>query len=158
MARKYAAETKVPVSKTRVEIEDLLRQHGVQKTGTLWLEDLGLVAFSHERRVFRLEVKLPPLKDFEYRGRGPVKAKRSEAEQRAAWEQECRAKWRSILLIVKARLVAIEAGAESWESAFMAQVVMPNGDLLGPTISAKLREAYHPGIPLPPLLPGGASQ
>jgi len=160
MARRYAEDTKVPVSRTRAEIEELLRSHGVEETATLLLKNRGIVGFQHARRVFRLEVDLPMLADFEFRRDGLQRqVKRSESEQRHAWDQACRAKWRSILLIVKARLVAIEAGAESWESAFMAHVVLPNGELLGPGLVEKLAHTYAPGgAPLPPLLPPGPPQ
>ena len=162
MARTYAEDTRVPVSKTRVEIEDLLRKHGVEDTATRWLKDHGIVAFQHAGRVFRFQVALPALESFavietdkpswQWKTRTPE-------QQRAVWEQACRTKWRSILLIIKARLVAIEAGAETWESAFLFHVVGPNGELLGPSIVEKLERAYGAGgAPLPPLLPAGAAQ
>jgi len=162
MARMFAEDTKVPVSKTRAEIEDLLRKHGVESTGTLWLKDKGIVAFQHERRVFRFQVELPKLEEFAFhpkrREYDEPKARNPE-QQRDAWEQACRSKWRSILLIIKARLVAIEAGAETWESAFLFHVVTPNGEQLGPSIVEKLERAYREGgATLPPLLPAGPAQ
>lgn len=154
---KYAEKTKVPVEKTRMEIERLLRSKGVHETATAWTRKLGIVGFQHAGRVFRFEMPMPQFEGFAtFPGR---KWKtRTEQQQREAWEQACREAWRQILLIIKARIVAIETGAETWEVAFLAYTVGPNGEVIGPRIVAELAKAYAGAAELPPMLPADTQQ
>ena len=50
------------------------------------------------------------------------KARRTAAAQRTAWEQVCRQRWRALLLIIRAKLEALESGittleSESWSTS-----------------------------------------
>lgn len=68
-------------------------------------------------------------------------------------EQQTRAKWRALLLCIKAKLESVESGIESFENAFMAHVVMPDGRTVGEHIRPRIASAYAEGK-MVPLLPG----
>ncbi len=60
--------------------------------------------------------------------------------------------WRALLLCVKARLEAVESGIETFEEAFLAHVVMPDGATVYEH-TAKAIEAHYKGGNHAPLLP-----
>jgi hypothetical protein len=50
----------------------------------------------------------------------------TEAER--LWEQACRRRWRALALVIKAKLEAAEAGITEFEAAFLAHIVLPDGE------------------------------
>jgi hypothetical protein len=71
----------------------------------------------------------------------------SEKEQKAQ-----RQKWRALLLCIKAKLEAVESKIETFEEAFLAHVVMPDGKTVGDHTLTAIAVAYE-GKDMPPLLP-----
>lgn len=72
-------------------------------------------------------ISLPDVTDPRF-GRSPGGRKRyNQVERRREWEQACRAKWRALLLIVKAKLEAVAQGISTVEREFLADVVTING-------------------------------
>jgi hypothetical protein len=97
----YAAKSKISVERTRGEIERLVRKYGAKGFASAWQEQSARVEFLCSGRHIRLTVSVP------------------ENEARA------REKWRAMLLLVKAKLVAVDAKIASFEEAFFADIVMP---------------------------------
>ena len=159
--KKFAESTDVPVSRTRAELEDLLSRYGASATAIFTSRDSAAVAFEmHDRKiVFKLRLPDPQARDFTHTKRGfrPVEERSAEAA-RQAWEKACRRKWRALLLAVKAKLVAVDDGIETFEEAFMAHVVMPDGRTVGNHIKPRIAEAYleNKHVPLLPHV-GGAN-
>ena len=60
------------------------------------------------------------------------------------------------MLIVKAKLEAIEAGISTIEREFLADVVMPNNQTVGQWLAPQIEQVYLSGK-MPPLLPGAES-
>ena len=58
-------------------------------------------------------------------------ASRTAADQQSAWEQACRQRWRALLLIIRAKLEAAEAGISTLETEFLANIVLPDGRTAG---------------------------
>ena len=79
--------------------------------------------------------------------------RRSPEQVDAAWEQACRARWRALYLIIKAKLEAIESGISTVEHEFLSDVVVPNGQTVGAFMAPQLEAAYTTGR-MPALLPG----
>ncbi|HEX3523863.1 MAG TPA: hypothetical protein VHT52_17465 [Stellaceae bacterium] len=102
----YANRTQVPVDKTRLEIERLVRKYGATGFGSAW-QDTGKgggkarVEFVCHNRHIRMTVDIPP------------------------YEQKARGRWRVLMLMVKAKLVAVDAEVITFEEAFFADIVMP---------------------------------
>lgn len=108
----YAEHTKVPVDKTRAEIEKVVTKYGATTFATLNEPERAVIIFeAHERRV-RFILPLPSRKGF---------------KNDAAHEQAMRQRWRALLLTVKAKLESVESKIETFEEAFYAHVVLPNG-------------------------------
>ncbi|MFZ5440495.1 MAG: hypothetical protein ACOZQL_10830 [Myxococcota bacterium] len=154
---KYATDTSVSVAKSRGEIESLLSRAGAGRFFSGAEEGRAFVGFSmrcnqkpcpscspphpstyrsacgicertgkvHETRNVMFELPLPKASAFARDGRGRA---RSATSQHAAWEQACRSAWRALFLAIKAKLVSVESGVETFEEAFLAQLVVKDED------------------------------
>lgn len=146
---KFAADTAVPVEKSRAEIETLLRRYGADQFFSGWEEASAFVAFRARGRFVRFVLPLPKQDEFKtYMVRGWQKTRTPE-QQRAAWEQEMRRRWRALALTVKAKLEAVDAGIEDFESAFLAQIQMPDGSTFGTWAKVAIAAVYETGRALP---------
>jgi hypothetical protein len=72
-----------------------------------------------------------------------------------AYEQAVRQRWRALVLIVKAKLEAIEAGIGTIETEFLSSVMLPNGSTVGEWVAPQLIAVYGRGE-MPALMPGGS--
>ena len=63
---------------------------------------------------------------------------RKRVRTTAQYERAERQRWRALLLVLKAKLESVESNIETFENAFLAQIVMPGdqtvADLVGPHI------------------------
>lgn len=151
---RYASRTTVPVERSEAEIKATLQRYGARRFMSGTDEDAGLSVIQfemHDRRVmFRLQV--PPVDAFATDRAG---RQRSATAARNAWEQEQRRLWRALLITIKAKLESVESGIETFEEAFLPQIVLPGpgmrtyGDVAVPQIA----EVYATGH-LPALMDG----
>ena len=79
---------------------------------------------------------------------------RSPAQIEQVWEQECRARWRALLLVIKAKLEAVESGITTFETEFLPCTVLPGGATVAEEIAPRVREMLSTGSSMP-LLPAG---
>jgi hypothetical protein len=126
----YAAYTKVSVDKTKTEISAMLKKAKATSTAVFEEERRAAIAFEMAGR--RIMFHLP--------------LDKSDNEQRR------RARWRGLLLCIKAKLESVEAGIESFEDAFLAHVMMPDGSTVGEHTRPRIKAAYESGT-MQPLLP-----
>ncbi len=61
----------------------------------------------------------------------------------ANWEQACRQKWRALAAVIKAKLVAVEAGITTFEDEFLAHIQLPDGQSVGHWLRPQLAMAYE---------------
>jgi hypothetical protein len=157
----YAKQTNVPVEKTRTEIERTLMRYGA--TGFMYGYDgsRAMIAFQMTGRRVRLNLGLPGRgeREFMYKKVNQYNygKRRTAAEQEAAWEQACRQKWRALLLVIKAKLEAVEAGITTLDDEFLAGVMLPDGRTVGDWARPQIEQVYQTGD-MPPLLPGPRSE
>ena len=130
--RRYAEGTTVPVSRSKVHIEGLLKKHGAAGFSYSWLE--GAVRMEFLMKGLRIRVDLPAL-DI-----------RDLTERQA--EQRDREQWRALLLILKAKLEATEAGISIFEEEFLAFVVLPDGTRVGDIVIPELAAVAQGKFPL----------
>lgn len=135
----YAADTKVPVEQTRTEIERTLNRYGATSFAFFIEQSRAMVVFEANKRRVRFNLPLPA-KD------GATEAKHAKT---------LRAKWRALLLCIKAKLESVEAGIETFEEAFLSHVVMPDGQTVGEHAIPKVAAIYKSGtmqalLPAPP--------
>jgi hypothetical protein len=138
----YAQNTTVSVEKSRAEIERVLERYGAKqfRYGRDDERGLAIVEFSANERHVRFVLRLPNRteKRFQLSKRG---ARTPEATLRE-WEQACRQKWRALLLTVKAKLEAVEAGISVFEDEFLAHIVLPSQETVGDWLRPQIAEAY----------------
>ena len=148
----YASNTSVSVAKTKDEIEDIVTKYGGSHFATLNAPDRAMIAFSlrastGEALMIRIGLDLVPLTAFAERQHRGLTVPNEPERQHKEREQACRSLWRSLLLVVKAKLEACRAGISTVEREFLADVVMPNGQTIGEMAIPQLPEMSKGGPP-----------
>ena len=130
--RRYAENTSVPVDRSRAEIERCLMKYGATGFGYTWerrpKEEVASIAFGFQERRIRLDIPMPE----------------SPKEQRQ--------RWRAVLLVIKAKLEAVETGISVFEDEFMANIMLPDGKSVSEWMRPQIAEAYRIGS-MPEMLP-----
>ncbi|GEL44287.1 hypothetical protein MEX01_48780 [Methylorubrum extorquens] len=126
----YAETTKVPVAQTRAEIEKLLKAAKATRVVTIDDPLEATVMCMLAGRLIKILV--------------PIAGNASD--------QIRRARWRALLLTIKAKREAVESGIETVEQAFLSHVVLPDGRTMGEWAEPALQLAYDRGqMPADPL-------
>lgn len=120
----YAADTKVEIDKTRLEIERMIHKYGATGFAYFTRENGATIMFEARDRRIRFDMSLPPL------GKGGS-------------DQPRRARWRALLLVIKAKLESVESGIETFEEAFLAHVVTPGGATVYQRVQEQLEDVYR---------------
>jgi hypothetical protein len=143
----YAQGTSVSVERTKGEIEGLLSKAGADAFASATQIGKAMIQFRLQGRVIRFMLPLPDRNadKFKRRKKYSYMVNNSEEQAYKLWEQACREKWRALFLSIKAKLYSIETGIESFDSAFMAQVVMPNGKTMEELAVPMIAQAYERG-------------
>jgi hypothetical protein len=122
----FAAKTKFPVDQTRNEIEKTLARYGADRFAYFSEPNRAIIVFeAHERRI-KFDLPLPEGKP-------------------DAVGQEQRRRWRALLLCIKAKLESVESKIETFEEAFLAHVVMPDGLTVGQHAAPRIAAVYKGG-------------
>jgi hypothetical protein len=133
--RIYADHTRVPVIRSQVELRELLRKFGATRFGMAEADEEGtVIGFSFNSRTYRFVM--------------PITFDSERAE---------RAHWRRLILVVKAKLVAIETGVSSFEEEFLANTVTPSGRTVFEETRPAIEQMYRDGRSMPLLLEGPQS-
>ncbi|MGX9120290.1 hypothetical protein ACWTU6_27045 [Mesorhizobium sp. BHbsci] len=148
----YAENTSVSVSKTKGEIDGLLRKHKAISFGAFEEQNRALLVFQMQERRIRFELPLPSPTEKRFTMTTLHKPRSADAAL-AAWEQACRSRWRALFLCIKAKLESIDSGIESFEDAFLAHIQMPDGMTVAEHVKPNIAIAYQTN-PMQPLLPG----
>jgi hypothetical protein len=127
--RRFAEDTKVPVSQSLNEIQKTVSRYGGEQFLQAIAEDRVIVGFTKEGRMVRFQVPQDP-KD----------------------PQNNRRLCRALLLVLKAKLEAVTSGVAIFEDEFLANIVLPTGALVASEIRPALAAAYE-GREMPALLP-----
>jgi hypothetical protein len=152
----YAKDTSVSVSKSQATIRKLLLDRDADQIA--FAEDAGeskaVVAFRMRGRAVRIELRLPSRDEERFTHTPATLKERSREAATKAWEQACRSQWRALFLVIKAKLVAVEAGITTFEREFLADMVLPNGETAGQFLLPQVELGT-----MPPMLPlyGGRS-
>jgi hypothetical protein len=136
----YAIETKVPVARTRQEIEKELERFGATSFAFASQPGRASILFEFESRRVRFDLPLP----------------NDSSESKTA--KLHRTKWRALLLSIKAKLVSVGTGIETFEEAFLAHVVLADGSTVGQMARPAIEQQYKTGKMTPLLLGGPTSR
>lgn len=146
----YAENTTVPVERSKVEIERVLRRYGASSFSYAWDEQINMIAIqfvAHDRRI-RFVLPMPDRCDA---ARTPTGRARSAAATAAGYAQQERSRWRSLGLIIKAKLEAVETGLVTFEEEFLAHMVLPDNSTVGSQVIPAVDRVYRSGV-IEPLL------
>lgn len=130
----YARGTKVPVGRSRDELERILTKTGADAIGFMRDSTTAQVAFRLAGRHYVLKL--------------PIQAGGRDPEQRE------RENWRQLLLLTKAKMVAIASGITTAEAEFLAHAMLPTGETLGEHLREHPEQLTTTGRLM---LPGGTS-
>lgn len=156
---RYASTTDVSSEASRLEIERTLRRYGASEFGYLSRASEVSVAFTAHDRWIRFSIPMPDPRSREFTHTPERGILRSVPAREAAYEQAVRQRWRSLALIVKAKLEAVDAGIVTFEEEFLAHTVVPGtGETVYEQTRGVIAAAYTDGVLARPLLQiGGAS-
>ena len=143
---RYASDTTVPVERSRAKIEETLRRYHATEFHSGWTGAYAWVAFKLDNYFIKFELPFPR-RDEKRFTRKLVRGKEqklSELQASRAYEQELRSRWRALLLVVKAKLEAVECQISSIEKEFLAFIVIPGANEL--TIGDWLKKQVLPQI------------
>jgi hypothetical protein len=122
----FAAYTKITVDQTRTDIERTLKKYGASKFAYYTEPDRAVIVFEANERRMRFDLPLP--------------AGDTDKEERVKRE-----KWRALLMCIKAKLESIASKIETFEEAFLAHVVMPDGRTVAEHTRPRIASAYESG-------------
>ena len=152
MAR-YAKNTTVSSDKTRMAIERVLVRYGATGFMYMWKGSDAVIAFEIGRYHIRLNVPMPDKNSDEFRLTPTGYERTNEEAIYKIWEQATRQRWRAILLIIKAKLEAVESDIRTMEQEFMGDFVLANGSTVSehllPSISKAIEGGKMPQLALP---------
>jgi hypothetical protein len=153
----FAENTSVPVDRSKAEIERTLVKYGASHFGSGWDDKSATIGFVMNGRAVRFVLPIPPLANFketEFQRNGKTFTREvSDNQARASRDQEERRRWRALNLAIKAKLEAVETGIASFESEFLAHIVVGK-QTIGEQLLPRIEEFYSSGK-LPPLLGTG---
>lgn len=147
----YAEGTSVPVERSMSEIVALVKKNGAQRIAQAETEDGFAVQFFLSDRMLRFRVAVPP---------APTMAgirRMNEAEQKKSVERRTMQRARALLLVIKAKLESVESGVETFEEAFLANVVLPDGKTVGELTLPQIAQSYADGRQPPLMLSMGGA-
>ncbi len=153
----YASGTEVPVERSKAEVEKIIGRYGA--SGFMYATSaLGaVIMFEAQGRRIRMGIPMPDKKDLAVTDRGHTRT-RTDVQLQQAFEQAQRARWRSLVLVVKAKLEATASGVATFEQEFLPYIVLPNkkGQTVGEWLLPQVEEAYRSNI-MPSMLNLGAA-
>lgn len=153
---KYASTTTVSSDRTRTEIQKTLERYGATSFAYATDDELGaaMVGFKAQGRTIRFTLTMPDksAREFTRTTQGQLRSQ-SAAEQ--FYNQDVRQKWRALLLIVKAKLEAVDSGIVTFEQEFLPHIIMPNGQTVYEATAPAIEQAYVSGNVKPLLQLGG---
>jgi hypothetical protein len=126
----YASRTKIPADQTRLEIERLMAKRGADQFLSGGDSERAMLAFRVGGRHMKFVLPLDGARN----------------------QQQIQSRWRALLLVIKAKLEAIDLGIWSFEEAFLADTVLPDRRTVAEVMLPQLDAAYRDGK-MPPLLP-----
>ncbi len=149
----YAANTSVSADASIQEIERIVTRWDADEFGygrkkaADGQPGMGMVFFRLHDRQVRFTVPLPDQNDPEFTLTDAKRQRRSESAAYNAWDQKVRSRWRSLALVIKAKLVAVDEGVVTFEQEFGMHFVLPGGSTVYEQVAPQIEAAYESGVP-----------
>lgn len=154
---KFAQNTDVSVEQSEAEIKRTIARYGATSFMSGYQGNRAVVAFEMDGKRIRFNLNLPEASAQEFTTRRANQHEGSSVPQNPEkanqlWQQACRQRWRALLLLIKAKLEAVEGNITTFEEEMLAHIVMHDGRTVAETILPDLPAALERGGSLPPLL------
>ncbi|WP_374651188.1 hypothetical protein [Rhizorhabdus sp.] len=143
----YAANTDVPFERSISEIIVLLKKAGADQIAQIDTRQGFELRFTMADRMVRFRVLFPDAAAIQ-KMCGPRQDPSRVGEQ---WRRQ---RGRALLLVIKAKLESIESQVETFEQAFLANVVMADGATLYDRVKEPIALEYESGKPTMLMLEG----
>lgn len=166
MSGLYASTTSVSVEKSRAEIEATLARYGAERFAYATEPGRAIIGFQIKDTTgvllaIRMTLPLPTKSEKRFtmrKSHGGRLVENDPLKVNQLWEQACRSSWRSLCLVIKAKLEACATGISTVEREFLADVLLPNGaGTIGEMIRPQLADMSIRGVVPKLLLAGGAA-
>lgn len=139
----YAENTEVSVDKSIGEIVALIRKAGADRVAQVQEPGFIAIQFFLKDRLLRFKIVLPSIAE------GPQRDHYGYAlspEQKLKKQvQRHRQRARALLLVIKAKLESVESDVETFEEAFLANIVTPGGATVADWLIPQIEEGYRIG-------------
>lgn len=124
-ARRFAEDTKVPVSRTQLQLKERLQKAGADQVAVFESANHHAIAFRLGQSMFRLTVPADP-----------------RAKDQA---QDLRRAWRLLALLTTAKLEAIRDGLTTADREFLADMLLYDGQTVGEWTAPQIEQARAEG-------------
>lgn len=139
----YAKNTTVSVLQSKNELNRLLEKYGVTKQGID--SENNCIFFTLHGRNVKISISIPQKNEFEYT---ETKRRRTKIQAEKAYEQAVRQRWRSLILILKAKFESIESGITIMENEFLPYFIRNDGLTVGEYMQPQLNNPnIFPALP-----------
>lgn len=143
----YAAATSVTSSQSREELSKILSRYGASQFGYIQGKDFVSVGFVKDQRTIRFSIPMPDKNSREFTHSPERGVVRSTSTAERAYEQAVHQKWRALVLVVKAKLEAVDAGIAEFEQEFFSYTVV-GGMTVYERMHEQVTEAISTGRPV----------
>jgi hypothetical protein len=152
----YASGTTVTADRSRAEIEHVLARFGADQFMVGWdaTANIAVVSFRLAGRMVRMTLPFPSMSD-PLITTTPGGRSRTQLQIEEEHAKEVRRRWRSLLLVLKAKLAAVTDGISTLEREFLSDILLPDGRTTGEWLQPQLAQAYDTGR-MPALMPGAS--
>lgn len=130
MTARYAQNTSVSSERSRTEIERILRRFAADQFAYGWAGGREVIGFRLSGRSVRITLPMPDPGDPAILTT-PSGRQRSQTGIDDEYAKEVRRRWRSLVLVIKAKLTAVADGISTIEHEFLADVVLDDGQTIG---------------------------
>ena len=150
----YAKETRVSVDKSKAEIQRTLTRWGASAFMYAEGGDDVMIAFKYQGLTARFTLPMPDRNDPAIVFTAVNHDKRTNEAQEKVYQQFVRQRWRGLLLILKAKLEAIELGIMRFDQEFLPYFVLPSGVTVTDQLMPQIYQPLDGGSEFP-MLPHG---
>lgn len=147
MTTRYAEGTGVSQQRTVEELQRLLERFGATafSQATDFSRGLAGIMFTVAGITYRVTMPMPGREDRQFTHTPREGRKRSSEEARKQYEAETRRRWRSLALVLKAKLVAVQDGIVEFTAEFLPYALLGSGHTVAEEAVPRMEEAARLG-------------
>lgn len=147
----YANKTETSSEKSRIDIEKNLKRYGARNFMYATQDNRAGIMFECNGKRVKFILVLPNqgARQFTHTPTGQPRAAHTQEKE---WEQACRSKWRSLNMIIHAKLEAVKSGITVFDEEFLPYIVLPNSQTVAELMLPRIEHAYQHNT-MPALIP-----